>query len=209
MRRIKPIRPMPCLGLALVLVLIWGCDAPEVTGPDSISPPTSAAFHKKEHPPKKPEIRDGRMTGGGSVFINGTRVTHGFQLQCDAADHRQNLQVNVRPEGGGQGDRWHLEELTFAECFMDPEFSPLPREAPINTYHGEGFGRWNGESGYFAEWIFTDEGEPGVNDRIVLLRITAPDGTIVLEVEDQTLTFGNHQAHPPSGGGPNGGGPNG
>jgi hypothetical protein len=206
MRERTPFGPLPWL--VPILAVLWACADADLTGPPEVHPGSTAVFHEEPPEPPEPperELLDGRMTGGGSVFIEdgAVRVTHGFQLRCDPEDHRQNLQVNVHRQPG-PGDRWHLEELTFAECWFDPDFDPLPRAAPINTYHGMGVGRWNGESGYIAEWIFTDEGEPGVNDRIVLLRIEDPEGTVVLEVEERTLTFGNHQAHPATGGPPNG-----
>jgi hypothetical protein len=155
-------------------------------------------------PPPPPPPVDGRMTGGGSVFTDdGMRVTHGFQLHCNAADPRQNLEINWHP-GGEASSRWHLETLTFAECWDDPAYDPTPPEAPIDTYHGRGTGRYNGEAGATAEWTFTDQGEPGVNDRIVSLVIMDAAGNVVLTVDNKTLTFGNHQAHANTGTGPTG-----
>jgi hypothetical protein len=168
--------------------------------------------------PDEAEFADGRMTGGGSVFTDendffvpaGTRVTHGFQLHCDATITPNNLQVDIHlPDGGSL--RFHLEELTFAACWNDPDAEPRPPVAPFDHYFGSGVGRLNGEEGFCADWIFTDEGEPGTEDRIELLRIwqgiwneedsiwvCSGDGefffSILLE-DGHTLTFGNHQAH--------------
>lgn len=140
-----------------------------------------------EGPPPGPN--DGRrMTGGGSVFTDaGQRVTHGFQLRCDAADTRQNLEVNWA------GNQFHLLDLTTADC----QDTALDEEQPVagfDTFIGTGTGRYNGVEGATIEFTFTDDGEPGVDDTA---RIVVRDsgGTIVLEVEDD-LTFGNHQAHP-------------
>lgn len=158
-------------------------------------------------PPEDAEFVDGRMTGGGSVFTDendffvppGTRVTHGFQLHCEATDTPNNLQVDIHlPDGGGS--RFHLEELDVAFCWNDPEAEPRPPAAPFDHYFGFGFGRLDGVSGFCADWIFTDEGEPGTNDRIELLRIWDCGGTeeflfSILAEPGHPLTFGNHQAH--------------
>jgi len=174
----------------------------------------------------------GRMTGGGSIFLDGnpqtgdpdlvdgfpapdgTRITHSFQLHCALTDEQgnpiinppNNLQVNVHlPDG--LDHRFHLEELTSGECLRDE--SNLERPAPPKNsenywYDGAGTGRYDGVAGFCADWIFTDEGEPGTDDRIVSLRIwTGPDcvngtgATFVLSIfgPGHVLTFGNHQAH--------------
>ena len=52
------------------------------------------------------------MPGGGRVFTAAeTRVTHGFELECDAAKVPNNLQVNW-----GKGYRLHQESLASAAC---------------------------------------------------------------------------------------------
>jgi trimeric autotransporter adhesin len=135
------------------------------------------------------QILNGFMTGGGSVFtMDGTRVTHGFTLQCDSDAGPNNLQVNW-----GRGERFHLEELTSAICFEDPAIDASPPDAPFNTYMGEGTGRYNNVSGATATWYFTDAGEPGVDD-VVRLLIEDAGGNVVLQVSG-TLNRGNHQAH--------------
>ncbi|MBI3327692.1 MAG: hypothetical protein HYZ81_13455 [Nitrospinae bacterium] len=147
-------------------------------------------------------IRRGRMTGGGSVFTNdsdagvpsGTRVTHGFELHCDKNRKPNTLEINIH---AGSGSQFHLEELTFARCTDDPTITPTPPTAPFDTYEGKGTGRYNGQPGATAEWIFTDAGEPGVNDRIKKLIIKDAGGAVVLSIPEpgHQLTFGNHQAH--------------
>lgn len=157
--------------------------------------------------PEDAEFADGRMTGGGSVFTDendffvpaGTRVTHGFQLHCDITVTPNNLQVDIHlPDGGSS--RFHLEELTYAFCWNDEDAEPGPPAASFDHYAGSGEGSLDGEVGYCADWIFTDEGEPGTADRVELLRIWVC-GTddmfafsILLE-DGHPLTFGNHQAH--------------
>src|SRR5438445_11297494 len=63
---------------------------------------------------------NGFMTGGGSVFTSdGTRVTHGFELHCDANKAPNNLEINWGP-----GNRFHLENLVSADCYYDPSMNP-------------------------------------------------------------------------------------
>ena len=144
--------------------------------------------------------QNGRMTGGGSVFTTttaagqppiGTRVTHGFELHCDQKDVPNTLEINW--DGG---NRFHLELLTKAQCKDDPAIpSPAPPNATFDTFIGTGTGRLNGVAGATATWTFTDAGEPGVNDT-VLLTITDKNNNVVLKVAVPTkLTKGNHQAH--------------
>jgi len=146
--------------------------------------------------------RRGRMTGGGSIITDsndsgvppGTRITHGFELHCDANRQPNSLEINIHDPINGQ---FHLEKLTSATCFFDPSINPAPPPASFNTYVGSGAGRYNGVSGASAEWTFTDAGEPGVNDRIKRLKITDAGGNVIVFVPEpgHTLTFGNHQAH--------------
>jgi len=94
------------------------------------------------------------------------------------------------------GNRFHLELLTKAQCKDDPAIpSPAPPNATFDTFIGTGTGRLNGVAGATATWTFTDAGEPGVNDT-VLLTITDKNNNVVLKVAVPTkLTKGNHQAH--------------
>ena len=159
----------------------------------------------------------GLMTGGGSIFTTtndvpvGARITHGFHLHCALTDDQgapiinppNNLQINIHLPNGTD-HRFHLEKLTFAQCLAGPP--PDPPGAPFYWYNGAGEGRYDGVSGYCAAWIFTDEGEPGSNDRIVSLRIGLPDSSLECnfsevsvgnegETGGRNLHFGNHQAH--------------
>ncbi len=142
----------------------------------------------------------GRITGGGSFFKNGLRVTHGFELRCPKTAHPQRLQVNW------DGNRFHLQELTFAACLDNTALDPRPPQSSVlDTYFGEGVGRYNGVSGATAKWEFTDDGEPGTNDR-VSIEIRDRDGNLVLKVgeyircagtqaQQVPLRRGNHQFH--------------
>ncbi len=136
-------------------------------------------------PPGEQEGR--RMTGGGSIGTGKDRVTHGFQLRCDASDPRQNLEVNW------QGNRFHLLDLTSATC-TDTALDEGNPAAGFDTFEGEGTGRYNGVEGATISFVFTDAGEPGKDDTAEIT-VRDENGVIVLQ-ESGTLTFGNHQAHP-------------
>ena len=136
----------------------------------------------------------GRMTGGGSVFTSaGMRVTHGFEIHCIYPEGGSVIEPNNLQVNWGKGNSFHLEELIKGACSDDPKINPLPRVAPFDTYSGAGYGRYNGVSGAYIEWNFTDAGEPGKKDR-AKIKIWV-NGTRVLTV-DGLLKVGNHQAHP-------------
>lgn len=141
-------------------------------------------------PTRTPDMSRHRMTGGGHIEDGGANrdVSHGFQLRCDATDHRQSLEVNW--EGG---NKWHLENLTSATCLNDPDLNECPPCAGFDTYIGSGLGRYNGVSGARADWTFTDDGEPGTHDHFDIV-IMDVNGNVVLAVSG-FLDGGNHQAH--------------
>ena len=129
-----------------------------------------------------------RITGGGTIGSDREpRVTHGFELHCNANQLPNRLEVNWG------GNKFHLLKLTNAICTDDPSISPNPPRAACDTYEGWGTGRYNGKPGYTAHWIFTDAGEPGVNDW-AWIKITDAKGNVVLEVSG-FLRFGNQQFH--------------
>jgi len=130
----------------------------------------------------------GRMTGGGSVFNDSMRVTHGFELNCDATKTPNNLEVNW-----DKGNKFHLENLTTASCTDDPAIKPNPPAAGFDTYEGRGTGRYNGVPGASTHWIFIDAGEPGNKDSATIY-IWDAKGKLVLSVSGN-LKSGNHQAH--------------
>ena len=146
---------------------------------------------------------EGRMTGGGSAFVSGgnavnpdgTRVTHGFELQCNVTKSPNNLEVNW------DGNRFHLETITSALCTSAPPESTCaaaPPNAPFHTYFGIGVGSLNGVPGATASWQFSDCGEPGTKD-VVEIFVRDTNGILVLELRQTFLTFGNHQAHAATG----------
>jgi len=105
-------------------------------------------------------------------------LTHGFQLHCDVQSGPNNLEINWL------GNQFHLEQLTQAICTDDGSVNEPPPSTDTSengpgpttdVYTGEGFGRYNGVCGAFAEWVFDDNGEPGKADHIVALRIVDVD----------------------------------
>jgi hypothetical protein len=136
-----------------------------------------------------PDTALGRMTGGGNFLAtNGTVVHHGFQLRCNVRDPRQNLEVNW-----GKGENFHLLSVTSITCSDNPALDPENPEAPIDTLVLTGTGRYNKEDATIS-LIFTDDGEPGVDDGVQMV-IKDAGGNVVLDVALTTLVHGNHQAH--------------
>lgn len=146
----------------------------------------SAAF-AHECPPEGC-FPDGRMTGGGRLDLDNMIVTHGFALHCDVDEVPNNLEVNW--DGG---NRFHLDELTRADCIDDPNIAPRPPTAGFDLFEGGGTGTYNGEEGATIYFVLTDAGEPGSRDTARLL-IRDADDNIVLDVR-ANLDQGNHQAH--------------
>ncbi len=133
------------------------------------------------------------MTGGGFVDTEKYgKVTHGFVIRCQTERFGNNLEVNW------EGNSFHMTNLTNVNCWNDPTIEPNPPSAQIDTIHGNGTGRYNGQDGATVHFMFTDAGEPGTNDRIKELTIRDASGKIVLEMwpyPGRTLDGGNHQAH--------------
>ena len=151
--------------------------------------PTAAMAGGKDH-----TKATGRMTGGGKAMgqtsSGAVRVTHGFQLRCRTASVPQRLQVNW--SGGG---KFHLDELTFSSC-LETSLDQENPSAPFDTYIGRGTAR----DGSYAEWTFTDDGEPGRTDgfKITVWSSEAAARTNaapILVVNDDLSLGGNHQAH--------------
>jgi hypothetical protein len=118
---------------------------------------------------------------------DGQRVTHGFQLNCNAARSSNPLQVNWA------GNSFHLETLTTALCGDNPTISPgNPSNATFDTYTGRGTGRLNGTLGATVEWTFTDAGEPRSRDA-ARIAIRDATGTTIL-IASGNIQRGNHQA---------------
>ncbi len=156
---------------------------------DVIKEPSDIHFELVGNPTGSIEVvlvaaKDGRMTGGGSVFgADGVRYTHGFQLRCDGS-RPESLQINW-----GRGNRFHLDSVTAAVCFDDPVIAEPPPVAGFDTILANGLGRLSGVPGT-PVWIhFTDAGEPGRGvDRAEFTIAASP-------IVSGLLDSGNHQAH--------------
>jgi len=153
----------------------------------------------------------GYFTGGGRVNLNQTdastnnanttlvagyddqiidKVTHGFQLHCDSNSGPNNLEVNWL------GYKFHLEQLENALCFDDGSVNEPPpksngnpnsRKPTLDVYYGEGFGRWEGQCGAYAQWVMDDNGEPGKADQIVAMVIWDSNKDLVLNINPSQL----------------------
>ena len=181
------------VGLAVLASAVVSCSQQDITAPSKrhFVPGISFGGLPGECDSKYQDCDiDGRMTGGGGqITIGNVFVSRGFTIHCDIV-LSNNLEINW------PGNKWHLDKpLTSATCIDDPAISPEPPPAPFDTFIGEGIGRLNGVDGYLARFIFADAGEPGgKNDRAQIV-ITAPDGSVVLNVPMSFLDRGNIQAH--------------
>jgi len=133
----------------------------------------------------------GRFTGGGKQVDAGgaAKITRGLTIHCDLL-LSNNLEINW--DGG---NKFHmLEHLETIACFDDPGIDQRPPVAPLDTLIGRGTGRYNGVDGYSIVFTLIDAGEPGRNDMMGFI-ITAPNGSVVINVPVQNLIGGNLQAH--------------
>ena len=87
------------------------------------------------------------------------------------------------------------EHMTTVACTDDPLIVQAPPPAPLDTLIGTGIGRYNGVDGHTIAFTLVDGGEPGAGVDMMGILITAPDGTVVLNVPKQVTTGGNLQAH--------------
>jgi hypothetical protein len=146
------------------------------------------------------------MTGSGTFAAqDGTIISYGLQLGCDAKDPRQRLEVNW-----GNGNKFRLDTVTAVICYANPAIRSADPAAPFNTMvltgigkaKGNGNGKGNngngkGNNGNGAATIsvvLTDAGGSGTNDTIQMT-ITDSDGNTIWNVPATSLTSGNQQAH--------------
>jgi hypothetical protein len=140
----------------------------------------------------------GRMTGGGSIFEDGTRITHGFELYCQPESANEAGLAEIGPnnlEVNWEGHRFHLETLTKGVCNLGPD--PAPPGAPLSIYGGAGFGRFDGEPDFYIVFEIVDAGEPGRSDTLeVSIQGPGMGGPFVVSTTaPRFLDRGNHQAH--------------
>jgi len=133
----------------------------------------------------------GRMTGGGSQIVlpGDVRITRGFTIHCDIT-LSNNIEINW------PGNRWHLDKpISTARCIDDPAISPIPPDAPFDTFIGTAVGRLNGVDGARIEFTFADAGEPGGRNDRASITIWDANNNVVLNVPYTDLNRGNLQAH--------------
>jgi len=167
---------------------------PEPPAPAPPEPPAPPAPPTPPAPaPPQSTGLAGRMTGGGNFLANGVEAHHDFELNCDARDPRQKLEVNW-----GRGEKFNLETVTGVICSDDPSIQPGPPAASMDTLALTGTGRLDGKNQATISLVFTDAGEPGRNDTVQMV-IKDQQGNIVLNTPTTKLTGGNHQAHAENG----------
>ena len=140
---------------------------------------------------------DGRMTGGGTADMEGSRqpLQVALTIHCDLT-----LSNNIQVNWGS--NRWHLSKpITESMCAYVRD--PAPPAAPINVFSGVALGQLNGVANSRLEFTFTDRavedvskpGEPnGSNDSFSLKIYNPGSNTVALEVTGMLKT-GNFQAH--------------
>jgi hypothetical protein len=152
-----------------------------------------------------PPQDDDFMTGGGWIMKEHLspedspdfKVTHGFVIYCDGS--HGNLEINW-----DSGNRFHMTSIVDVGCWDDEEVDPGNGRPPdFDSMRGWGMGRYNNEDGWCVEWMFTDDGEPGWDDRMhveVGTQIVGAgdardcEGNEVLNAAGN-LEGGNHAAH--------------
>ncbi|MGI0057820.1 MAG: hypothetical protein ACREAK_10680 [Nitrosarchaeum sp.] len=169
--------------------------------------------HEKHHEEENEcKEKTGFFTGGGSVNApTYGKVTHGFELHCNSKLAPNNLNVSWKKPYTNKEEKFHLEELESAKCTDENPNAPPPIPHPgpaLDTYTGEGYGRYNGVCEAFATWTMNDKGEPGTNDEIISLKIyDKKGGNLVLDINPalKLQKGGNHQfvPHPSSHPNPN------
>jgi hypothetical protein len=152
-------------------------------------------------------VPEQRFTGGGSFYPNFTdrnpqfpsdlpngepdpgnftlvRITHGFTLHCNPDVLPNRLEVNWAGTGKGRKseNNFHLTSLENAQCYDDPDIDEQSPVSGVDTYEGWGLGDFNNVSGFRAHWIFTDAGEPGVDDEVWIVIEKVANGNEKLRI---------------------------
>ncbi|MBT2324893.1 hypothetical protein J7E62_21395 [Variovorax paradoxus] len=145
----------------------------------------------------------GRMTGGGAFFcpyLTLQRVTHEFELDCGTGSDFEGAAPagpNKLEIGLSGGADFHLTRLKKGVCSTDKPDDQNRPAALRETFHGEGFGSFNG-LGASITFAFTDAVEPGTEDTAEFEVKLASSGATVLECKSELpLILGNHRAYSP------------
>ena len=178
-------------GLAVAaMAMSFGAVAADATPPKQHPPKKQCKKSKKKSKKCEPRVREGRMTGQGTIDTAAYgRAHHVFRNSVCNSDRFPDLMV-------WWGDnRFKLESYSSPLTCIDTAADEGQPRAGFDTIVGQGTGTLNGVSGATARFRFTDAGEPGRGDTATIT-IVAPDGTVVFELENERiLVGGNHQAH--------------
>jgi hypothetical protein len=185
------------VALAATAVLVLAVPAVSSAGPPKNCKPGGppVADITSTHQKKKDCVvrKEGRMTGHGQVFnyAGFNKVQWEFRNSVCNSNRFPDLKV----EFGRRVFKLtsYNEPLT---CIDDPALDEGSPKAGFDTIFGQGGGTLDGRPGATAKFRFTDEGEPGVNDRAVDITISDASGAVVLTVTNVRIQDGgNHQAH--------------
>jgi hypothetical protein len=182
---------LPVVALILAIGALASCsDDPQNSNLATSGLGPQAAPRPTCDPKKTDCFPNGRMTGGGSnVTIGDVKITKGFTLHCDIV-LSNNLEINW------PGHQWHLSKpISTAECVDDPSIDPQPPPAPFDTFNGTADGNLDGVEGSHIVFTLVDAGEPGGTGDKTRFLITAPDGSVALDLPLSLITGGNIQAH--------------
>ena len=120
-----------------------------------------------------------RLAGSGEIeFVDAAGsvelVSFQIRLGCKARWLRD-LEVSW------SAGTFELTNLGSMFCRDDPAFDPASADANFDTLVGGGRGTWQGVSGAYASFTFSDAGDGEIPD-YAEITITAPDGAVVLDV---------------------------
>jgi hypothetical protein len=155
--------------------------------------PAIAEGGNKKPPPCKgkkcPTVKEGRMTGAGTIDSAYGRSHHQFRNSVCNSNRFPDLKVQWG------GNRFDLKAYSSPLTCVDTPANEGNPKAGFDTIVGQGTGVLNGVSGATASFKFTDAGEPGRNDTATIT-ISDSAGNIVFQLTNAKITAGgNHQAH--------------
>ena len=168
---------------AVAFAMVSGGVVANATPPKQ-SPPKCGKQKKK-----CPTVKQGRMTGQGTVDSSYGRSHHVFRNSICNRDKFPDLKVMW------EGNRFDLKAYSSPLTCLDTPADEGNPKAGFDTIVGQGTGVLNGESGATASFRFTDAGEPGRNDTATIT-IADADGNVVFQLTNEKIAVGgNHQAH--------------
>lgn len=131
----------------------------------------------------------GRFTGDATVETSAGQTRFNFEVSTGPGNLGA---ISVRGRSGQSGSWTQQFDSTTVASATASGTGPAGR---ATTLAFSGAGRWNGEANYQFTATAVDAGEPGRGRDQFSIRITAPNGTVVLNVSG-TITTGNIQSLP-------------